>query len=74
MRVGAKIIIKRLSLNTRDNAATNTLVRVIGPLAAPTHWTGVMTTSAVLFGGAFAVYVGIYVPVLLAPRVDGRPG
>jgi uncharacterized protein involved in response to NO len=50
------------------------LVRVVGPLAAPAHWTAVMATSAVCFAGAFAVYVVVYAPVLLAPRVDGRPG
>ncbi len=49
------------------------IVRVFGPLIIPNY-----TTSVHLSGGlwllAFILFLIVYAPILLKPRVDGRPG
>ena len=50
------------------------LVRCFGPLIAPTHYMAVLVTSGTLWSLAFATFAATYLPVLLQPRVDGRPG
>jgi len=49
-------------------------VRVGGPLLGLDAWLPSMALSGTLFALAFAIYLGVYTPVLLAPRPDGRPG
>ena len=36
--------------------------------------TELMVASGVLWSLGFAVFIGVYAPMLLAPRVDGKPG
>lgn len=50
------------------------LVRVSGPLAMPAHYVAAVVASAGLWSGAFALYLVGFVPVLVRPRLDGRPG
>jgi uncharacterized protein involved in response to NO len=50
------------------------LVRTFGPLGGLTAYAHSMTTAGVLFAAAFAVFLVVYFPVLVAPRVDGKPG
>jgi uncharacterized protein involved in response to NO len=51
-----------------------TVVRVTLPLVAPT-WTGISWwVSGVAWALAFLPYLAVYLPVLLGPRVDGKPG
>lgn len=48
--------------------------RVLLPLLDPgryTAWTGI---AQVFWIGAFAVFLVVYLPMLIRPRVDGRPG
>lgn len=48
--------------------------RVLLPLLDPGHypaWTGI---AQVFWIGAFAAFLVIYLPMLIRPRVDGRPG
>ncbi len=50
------------------------LFRVMLPLVIPEFyrlWTGI---SSLLFIGGFAIYVAVFGPWLMTPRVDGRPG
>lgn len=50
------------------------LLRVAGPLAAPTltvHW---IMLSALAWALAFLAYIATYGPYLSRPRIDGRPG
>lgn len=49
-------------------------VRVFGPAMLPAHYTWTVIASAILWIGAFALYVVVYTPILVRPRVDGRPG
>lgn len=50
------------------------LIRVFGPLGGSTAYRHSMITAGVLFALAFALFLWAYVPILISPRVDGRPG
>jgi len=50
------------------------LVRVGGPLLAPAFYGPALVASGALWTVAFAIYLRVYAPILLRPRVDGRPG
>jgi len=50
------------------------LVRVFGPLGGSIAYRHSMTTAGVLFALAFLIYLVVYLPILTAPRVDGKPG
>ncbi len=53
--------------------ATATLLRVFGPSATMGYeWT--VRMAGTLWIGAFALIVAVYAPILLRPRIDGRPG
>jgi uncharacterized protein involved in response to NO len=47
--------------------------RVLGPIFAPHGVASVVTLSGVLWLGAFLPFVAHYAPILLRPRIDGRP-
>lgn len=50
------------------------LLRVLGPLLAPSHLTVALTLAGILWSAAFAGYLLRYGRALVAPRVDGVPG
>jgi len=50
------------------------LVRVLPPLLQPAWQMGAVLASAVLWSTGFGLYTLRYAPVLLRPRLDGRPG
>jgi uncharacterized protein involved in response to NO len=50
------------------------LVRVAQPLVFASLYTSAMALAGVLWLAAFGVFVAIYTPMLLQPRVDGKPG
>lgn len=50
------------------------LVRVLGPWVLPAQLTTMLWIAALLWGGGFAIFTARYLPVLLAPRVDGKAG
>ena len=54
--------------------AAAAVVRVFGLLWWPRNYPGVIVVSALLWTGAFAVFVAVYAPMLWSPRVDGKPG
>lgn len=49
-------------------------LRVLLPLAWPAAYTVAVGTSAAAWTVAFAIYLVVYVPILVRPRADGRPG
>lgn len=49
-------------------------VRVFGPTLLPFGYSSVVLVAAVLWIAAFVPYLAIYAPILLRPRVDGKPG
>jgi len=50
------------------------VVRVAVPLALPQWTVGAVLLSAALWSAGFALYALRYAPVLMRPRLDGRPG
>jgi uncharacterized protein involved in response to NO len=50
------------------------IVRCLVPLVAPSLYVSGLVVSGVLWSVAFAAFAATYVPILLQPRVDGRPG
>ena len=50
------------------------LLRTAGVAAFPADTLPVIALGGVLWAGAFAVFLVGYGPLLIAPRVDGRPG
>jgi uncharacterized protein involved in response to NO len=50
------------------------IVRVLLPLLWPATTTGAVLASALLWSAGFGLYAWRYAPILLRPRLDGRPG
>lgn len=49
-------------------------IRVWGPSVLPSHYASVVLVAGLLWVAAFVAYLVVYTPILLQPRVDGRPG
>jgi uncharacterized protein involved in response to NO len=50
------------------------LVRAIGPMVVPSAYASLLMLSAAAWALAFVLFLVVYVPILRAPRVDGKPG
>lgn len=50
------------------------LARVGWPLVAPDTYLTALSAAGALWSAAFLLYLVVYVPLLIAPRADGRPG
>jgi uncharacterized protein involved in response to NO len=50
------------------------VARCVGPLVFPAHYMLVLIVSGTAWAVAFATFVISQAPILLRPRVDGRPG
>ncbi len=48
--------------------------RVLGPLLAPSFYVAWVLLSGLLWALAMLLFTVVYAPILLRPRVDGRPG
>jgi uncharacterized protein involved in response to NO len=49
-------------------------VRVFGPVFEFLPYTGTVLLAAALWTAAFVLFLSVYAPVLLSPRLDGKPG
>lgn len=49
-------------------------VRVLLPLLWPSAYSGLILASSLLWSAAFLAFLIVYAPILMRPRVDGRPG
>ncbi len=50
------------------------VVRVLMPIVAPGQYSAWLYLSGGLWLAAFAIFCAIYLPILVSPRVDNRPG
>ncbi len=50
------------------------LFRVFGPLLLPEKYTIWIDLSGLIWIISFAIFCAVYLPILLRPRLDGRPG
>lgn len=49
-------------------------VRVAGPIVAPNRYDTSLIVAGVLWSIAFAMFLVVCMPILMKPRVDGKPG
>lgn len=54
--------------------ATATVVRVFGVFWLGLSYAADIVLAATLWSLAFGLFLGIYAPILLGPRIDGKPG
>ncbi|HET8696625.1 MAG TPA: NnrS family protein [Gammaproteobacteria bacterium] len=47
------------------------LLRVAGPALFPAKTLSVLTAAMSVWGAAFAIFIAVYLPILLGPRADG---
>ena len=50
------------------------LIRVALPLVLPIAWSAGIAVAGLLWMAAFGLFAALYMPILLRPRVDGKPG
>ena len=50
------------------------LLRVVAPIATPALYPAALQVAGTLWTVAFAVFVVVYAPILVAPRPDGKAG
>jgi uncharacterized protein involved in response to NO len=50
------------------------IVRVLLPMVMPDHYVALISASGVIWVVAFLLFAFVYTPILIRPRVDGRPG
>lgn len=50
------------------------VLRVAGPALWPGHYLAVLVAAGACWTAAFGLFVAVFGPMLVAPRVDGRPG
>jgi uncharacterized protein involved in response to NO len=50
------------------------LTRVVAPIIDGSHYTFWIAASQVMWMLGFGIFSAVYVPILIRPRVDGRPG
>jgi len=50
------------------------VVRVFGPAWARSSYVGIILLAAGLWTSAFVLFLWVYGPILIKPRVDGKPG
>jgi len=49
-------------------------LRSVGPLISPSSYVLLLIASGVAWTLSFAIFTFVYLPILIAPRVDGKPG
>ncbi len=50
------------------------VLRALGPLVTPSFYPWLLIASGVAWTLAFAIFTLVYFPILIAPRIDGKPG
>ena len=48
-------------------------LRIAAPIALPAHYIELMAAALAAWAGAFAIFLTVYVPMLVAPRPDAPP-
>ncbi|HEY6723296.1 MAG TPA: NnrS family protein [Polyangiaceae bacterium] len=71
---GRMLAVPRLMVWAAHALSLAVVVRVLGPLLAPSVLLVTLALSALLWSLAFASYLFVYAPALLSPRVDGKAG
>lgn len=54
--------------------ALGAALRVFGPALLPMGYLSLIVTAGALWAAGFIIFAVVYTPILLRPRVDGKPG
>lgn len=71
---GRPLSVSRLEVAAYLLVAAAALARVVLPLLAPQHLVVWLVAAATAWGLAFALYLFVFAPWLVAPRLDGKDG
>ena len=71
---GRPLRVSRLEVTAYLLVAGAAATRVLLPLLAPQHLLTWLTAAAVAWGLAFALYLFVFAPWLVSPRLDGKDG
>lgn len=71
---GRPLVVAKPTVCAYGLLALAAIVRVFGPTFLAIPYGDIVALAAALWVGAFALYLWAYVPILLGPRADGKPG
>jgi uncharacterized protein involved in response to NO len=71
---GRALAVGRLEIAAYLMVHAAALARVLAGLVPELNYAALVAAAAWLWAGAFVIYFAVYLPRLLRPRVDGRPG
>jgi uncharacterized protein involved in response to NO len=71
---GRPLVVARSTACAYGLLLASAVVRVFGPAFVPLPYTWIVVLAAAFWTAAFVLFLGVYAPILLGPRVDGKPG
>lgn len=71
---GRPLVVSRTIAVTYLVLTVAVILRVWGPASGLLEYTQMVMLSGALWTAAFALYVFVYTPILIRPRIDGKPG
>lgn len=71
---GRALVVSRVIVAAYVLHAVSVLLRVVGPPLLPLPYASVVAIAALAWVAAWLLFVVVYTPILLRPRVDGKPG
>ncbi|HEY6928023.1 MAG TPA: NnrS family protein [Steroidobacteraceae bacterium] len=71
---GRPLVVARPTAFAYGLLSAAAVVRVFGPSLLPFAYIWVVVLAAALWTAAFVLFLAVYGPILLSPRVDGKPG
>jgi len=71
---GRPLRVSRLIVFAYATLMASAALRVFGVSALPLDYASTITIAGALWTLAFLLYCRVYVPILVAPRADGKPG
>jgi uncharacterized protein involved in response to NO len=71
---GRPLVIARRTAYAYGLLTAAAAVRVFGPVVAFLPYTGIVLLAAACWAAAFVLFLSVYAPILLSPRLDGKAG
>jgi uncharacterized protein involved in response to NO len=71
---GRPLVVSRATAYAYGLLAAAAVVRVFGPAFLPVAYMTIVLLAAALWTSAFGIFLWVYAPMLIMPRVDGKPG
>jgi uncharacterized protein involved in response to NO len=71
---GRALIVSRTTAASYLLLTAAVIVRVFGPALGLAEYRDTLVATGVLWSAAFTLYLAVYAPILVQPRVDGKSG